>query len=143
MAPPTQIEQDALEASTNPAYVNSWRLRAGWDGTVAVSLLSVVANNKPTISAEELLDEALLPMATTLEETAAALGGHGRAHLAFHASGSQVSIRDGSFTRHILGGDRLRSIQRWLDTLAIPREQLDSIRRELLRACGIAAWEPS
>jgi hypothetical protein len=95
------------------------------------------------LGAEELLDEALLPMATTLEETAAALGGHGRAHLAFHASGSQVSIRDGSFTRHILGGDRLRSIQRWLDTLAIPREQLDSIRRELLRACGIAAWEPS
>jgi len=88
--------------------------------------------------------QAIRPMAGAVVAAARALGGHGRAHVVLHANARQVSLHApaGGYGRQIPGPSTLLPIQRWAHDVSMDDQLLESMKRELLRACGIAAWEP-
>jgi hypothetical protein len=146
----TQPRQDAVIAETTPDLIQMWRLRVGWDGSVAGVLRAAPGpdgGSSQYILSEQLFDEIVRPLAAVVEDTARGVGGHGRAHVAFRPIAWQFGIRYGNpfpATRGIPFIDELRPIQRWADDDRwLDDGLIESMRRELLRACGFGAWEPS
>jgi hypothetical protein len=66
-----------------------------------------------------------------------------RAHVVLRPIASQFKLRHGALTRSVPGLDVLRPIQRWAEGDPwLDDELLKSMKRELLRASSIPAWEP-
>jgi hypothetical protein len=104
------------------------------------------------VVADGLFSEALRPMAEAVGSLMVALGGHGRAHVALRVAARGFWLEhpiEHSLARRSIPekDDRhpipLLPIQSWTDAeLGVDDELLQSMKRELLRACGFPEWEP-
>ena len=93
--------------------------------------------------ADSIFEHAVRPMADVVEKTARYIGGHGRAHVVLRILASDVALIHGGYTRKLPTLETVRPIQRWADGDPwLDDPLLDSMERELLRACGIPEWEP-
>jgi hypothetical protein len=92
------------------------------------------------ISVDALFSEAIRPLAIAVEAAARGIGGHGRAHLLLRPSPESFRLRHGAMK--LASGQGFRRIQPWADGDPwIDDDLLDSMKRELLRAYGVLAWE--
>jgi hypothetical protein len=143
--------QDSITVQLTPARRQSWYLRAAWDGSAA-ALLSVLSHeeHERRVVADGLFSEALRPMAEAVGSLMVALGGHGRAHVALRVAARGFWLEhpiEHSLARRSIPekDDRhpipLLPIQSWTDAeLGVDDELLQSMKRELLRACGFPEW---
>jgi hypothetical protein len=138
----TRHRQDAIIASTpQDDRWQSWELRASWDGSVSVLLRAIPGRESQLVMVDDTFSEAIRPMADAVVEVAQAIGGYGRAHVVLRASARQFELFYDGKTRAIPGPGTFLPIQRWTDEVAIDDDLLASVKRELLRATGIAAYE--
>ena len=142
-----RVSQDAVTISTRPEFVHAWHLRVAWDGSVA-GLLRAFPGGGPgfQLVANDFFVEAVRPLATLVEKVARRVGGHGRAHvvlriLAWDVALIHVTTIHERRTRSVPG--EMAPIRRWADGDPWFDEELsESMKRDLLRACGFPAWEP-
>jgi hypothetical protein len=140
--------QDAIVFETTPDLIQMWRLRTAWDGSVAGLLRASPGTDfdKQYILSDALFDEIIRPLTSAVEAAARSIGGYGRAHVAFRPIASNFGIRHGkpfSATHAIPFINEILPIQRWADSDPwLDDDLLESIKRELLRACGFLELEP-
>ncbi len=106
----------------------------GLDGSVCVRC----AGNEPRLAVDLLFEEVIVPAWRLASEILPLLGANGPKHL-------RIQILDGVE----LYGDRGMPLDwhgamigRWLDVLPPAEDVTASVKREVLRAGGQAAWEP-
>ena len=138
------LKQDAVVAATwaeEPGQ--AWTIRASWDGSVVVVLRAVPPRTEQLLIADDFFNGAVRPMADAACEIAREIGGHGRAHVVLGANARKFSLfQDGAgYDQPIPGPNTLLPIQRWADDVSVDDALLASVKRELLRACGISVWE--
>lgn len=141
----TQMQQDALWAWTPFNNRHVWRVRAVWNGSVAVHLmLTVNEQDAPgRLTPGALFEDAVTPAAQAASALSSALGGFGRTHTVLRVKVRRFDLRHGAADRHIPGPTDLGPIQRWVgDPEDVTDAQLEGMKRELLRACGFLEFEP-
>jgi hypothetical protein len=141
----TLVAQDSVLVETSPERVHSWRLRVAWDGSAAGMLSAGGRQDEgdEQLLADAIFDAAVRPLASVVEETARSIGGYGRAHIAFRPIAWRVSVIRGQLTRSLPDFGEVLPIQRWADGEPwVDELLLESMKRELLRACGLPEWEP-
>jgi Putative DNA-binding domain len=147
------VAQDSVSFTTTPTdAVHSWDLRVGWDGSV-VGLLrvaprrgveaTIVISDHESLLSDALFNDGIRPLAELVENTARGIGGSGRAHVVLDVVAVEFSLHHGALRQQIPGEGELRPIQRWADSDPwLGEHLLESMKRELLRACGFPEWEP-
>jgi hypothetical protein len=141
----TRMTQDAIVVETTSELEHVWRLRAAWDGSVAGLLRANAVSDRgsETLPADELFNDAVRPLALAVEQAARGIGGYGRAHVVMAPVAYSFSLRHAGRTRPIPHPKALRQLQRWADGERwLDDHVIDSMKRELLRACGFLEWEP-
>lgn len=142
-----RVTQDAVITATSwpENSRQAWTIRAGWDGSVVVMLRVAPPREQQMLIADAVFKDAVRPMADAAFEVARLIGGYGRAHVVLGANARQISLfQEGGneYDRQIPGPNSLLPIQRWAEDLALDDALLESMKRELLRACGLTVWEP-
>jgi hypothetical protein len=137
-------QQNAVVATTTGEKRQTWRVRAAWDGSVAAFLTAIPEEeHEGRIYADALFEGGIQPMARIVSELAAALEGYGRGHVVLRVLARSFKVSFASLVRTLPGPNTIAPIRRWTDGDAtITDQQLESIKRELLRACQLPVWEP-
>jgi hypothetical protein len=145
-----RVAQDAITVFTTPEFANAWNLRIGWDGSSAGLLRAFdPGGGQLQLVADVFFEDAVRPLSALVEKSARRVGGHGRAHvvlriLAFDVAliRNQTSIHERN-KRNVPELGEMLPIRRWADGSPwFNDELLESMKRELLRACGFPEWEP-
>jgi hypothetical protein len=118
----------------------TWEFRAAWDGSAVVLLNADPPGDEQVITADVVFNDAVRPIADAVVEVVAAIGGHGRAHLALAVDLSDFLLRHDGKTKGIPSALCMLPIQRWTEDVAIDETLLASMKHELVRAWGIAAY---
>jgi hypothetical protein len=116
-----------------------WATRAGWDGSVVVSL--DVHSEEGRLLAGTVFADAVRPAADAAARLIEALGGNGRAHWVLDVEAHTFMLLDAAAVSGEIGA--VRPIQVWTDSTGhLDDELLERMHRELLRACRLRAYEP-
>ena len=136
------VGQDYVSASrTSPDTVERWGAATYWDGSVA--LLFAIAqpqeDHYTRIPVDELFD--LVSRASNVAaELVEAAGGYGRAHLVVRLIARGFALVDAHGDQYPI---QQSTIRRWTSADGrVSDEMIESMKRELLRAVGVKAWEP-
>ena len=140
----TRVTQDSVVVETTPGLVQFWRLRLAWDGSAAGLLRASPGIERGAwLFADNVFDDGVRSLASVVEEAARGIGGYGRAHIVLRPLASQFGLRHGALTRGIPAPELPPTIQRWAEgDQWFDDRLLDTMKRELLRACGFLEWEP-
>lgn len=141
-------------SETNP---QQWEIVVETDATVTVRLTIAANPDDAHLLARAVLDDALRPAMQTATKLADDVGGAGRGFLVISVVGRDFELLDERGRRGDVPGipdgmiaavgtgprEYRDGIEAWLEVGADPpHDLLAAMERELLRACGIAAWEP-
>jgi schlafen family protein len=121
-----------------------WDVRAYWDGAVGVMLAVVPDRDDESFTDDAFFDDAVRPLKEAAIELVAELRGYGRAHVVLQTLSRGCSLRpfDGS-VRQLSMPNGLEPIRDWTeDDGTLSEEAFGRMRRQLLRALGVKAWEP-
>jgi hypothetical protein len=138
-------QQDAVVATTTGEARQTWNIRAAWDGSVAgfLSALPGEEERQGRIMADALVSACITPLAKLVSELVPVLGGYGRSHLVLRILSRGFKLSNGTLVRDIPGPNTIEPIRRWTDgEPTVDDHHLESMKRELLRACSLPAWEP-
>jgi hypothetical protein len=155
----TEMNRNAIVASdVTAANPQRWRVEVETDGTVVVSLtITVDRTDRASLLAHAVVEDALRPAVGTATKLASEAGGYGRGYLVVSVVGRAFELLGEGSRRGQLPGipdflltasangprEYREGLEAWIDAGAEPTDTLlAGMERELLRECGIAAWEP-
>ncbi|HVS84216.1 MAG TPA: ATP-binding protein [Gaiellaceae bacterium] len=132
-----------------------WSVQVGRDATTTVSLaVTVEPCDAARLYASAVVSEAVAPAIATASAVAAQVGGEGQGFLVISVVGRNFEIASGdvdgevpNIPNGLLTVRRIHpytdGIEAWMEVGDEPSpDLLARIERELLRVCGVAAWEP-
>ena len=143
-------------AERTDANRQRWRIEVETDATVTVCHRVEVEEAEARLLASAVASDVLRPAVVTATRLASEAGAYGRGYLVVSFVGRDFDLLD-EHSQHgkvpkipnlaivsVHGPrDYREGIEMWIDVGAEPSEEvLAEMERELLRACGIAAWEP-
>lgn len=118
-----------------------WTVTARWDGSVGAFFdLFPEADDNPALTSGAIFEEGVAPAVTAATALVSALGGYGRAYVSLFITGRNFSIVHNAFRERIPGAARARTWTAPDGTLN--EEAIERVKREILRACSIATYEP-
>lgn len=136
-------QQSAVVARTTGAKQQTWRIRATWDGSVAAFLTAIPKEHEGRIHADALFEGGVEPLARVVSELAAVLEGYGRGHVVLRVLARSFEVSYATLVRTLPGPNTIAPIRRWTNSEPVITEQhVESMKRELLRACQMPVWEP-
>jgi Schlafen, AlbA_2 len=139
----TVVGQDSVLASRRaPDNVERWVAATFWDGSVALlfEVMRPPEEHYSRIPVDELFD-LVSRAANVAAELVEAVGGYGRAHLVVRLIARGFALVDAHGDQYPM---HQSTIQRWTsDDGRVTDEMIESMKRELLRAVGVKAWEPA
>jgi Putative DNA-binding domain len=138
----TSVRQDSVSAwRHSPDKIERWVAAAFWDGSAAL-LFEVM--RPPDESFTRIPVDDLFALVSRAAKVAAELvetaGGYGRAHVVLRLIARGFALVDPTGGRQPM---HQTTIQGWTsDDGRVTDEMIESMKRELLRAVGVRAWEP-
>jgi hypothetical protein len=154
----TDMSRDAIVVSdSNDSNRERWRIQVETNATVTVDLTVEVDPTEARLLSHAVAEDALRPAVRTATVLAGEAGAFGRGFLVVSAVGRGFELLDDRRQAGDLpgipnlaflpagGGPReyQDGIEAWVDAGSEASDELiAAMERELLRACGVAAWEP-
>jgi Putative DNA-binding domain len=137
-------QQSAVVATTTGETQQTWRIRAAWDGSVAAFLTVVPEEeHEGRIYADVLFEAGVEPLARVVSELASVLESYGRGHIVLRVLARSFKISFATRVHTLPGPNTIAPIRRWTESdPAITEQHVESMKRELLRACQLPVWEP-
>lgn len=137
------VRQDSVTMYAHQG-LERWTARVGWDASAQV-LLTVVPDDpgETTLTADAIFADAVRPAAGAATSLVALVGGHGQAHVALRLSASKFKVRHAGRSRSIPISSGI-TVRTWTDAeCRLDEAAIERMKREVLRAVGIPAYEPA